>query len=134
MPLAAVYDIIKKAVASQSSPLLPVYRGASSSRFVQVDQSFFKYEPQYIHPKDVNDELLAFFSLVLSYAKNADQVPSGSSPKTLTSIMPRTDFVTIFNQVKGDIMDERDWDDTCGGPNALYDIFSVLACYRNGGE
>jgi quinol-cytochrome oxidoreductase complex cytochrome b subunit len=70
--------------------------------------------------------VLGFFSLVISYAKAAapNQQPpvyENKSPKFKTSIMPRTEFVTLYAQVKA----------TLPGTGSLYDLVKILECYRN---
>ncbi len=93
---------------------------------VWVKSEFFQSKPNGIASSTIKSDGLGFFSLVLSYAKSADQVRKGSSPKLLTSIMPRTDFGTmlklILPQVKSGLT---------GGPTSLYDLVKILACYKN---
>lgn len=71
----------------------------------------------------VKDDVLGFCSLVLSYAK-VDEFELGrvQSLKMMTTIMPRTEFNTIFQQVKSKI------------PGDLFNLFNSLACYENCGR
>lgn len=72
----------------------------------------------------VTKDVLAFFSLLLSNAKMAgdlDDLPfKHSSPKIMMPIMPRTDWTTIYKQIKHKIPGNR-----------LVDIIKVLACYKD---
>lgn len=45
--------------------------------------------------------------------------------KGITSIMPRTEFTTIFAQVKPTVP---------LNPNTLYRLVKVLACYKNAAD
>lgn len=86
-----------------------------------VTKDFFKTNPGGIAPESVKDDVLGFFSLVLSYAKGAEIFEEGDYPKEIMSIMPRTDFVTLYDQVKTAV------------PGQLYDIVKALACFQNKG-
>lgn len=69
-------------------------------------------------PDDVTQDMLGFFSVVLSYAKSSDKLKDNQSPKHLTSIMPRTDFTTMFNLIRHSV------------PVPLYPLIKILACYE----
>ena len=89
---------------------------------VWVTKDFFQSNPNTISADSVKDDVLGFFSLILSYAKSATVEDEDASPKELTSIMPRTEFTTIFAQVKSTVP---------LNPNTLYELVKVLACYEN---
>lgn len=116
LPLEAIHDLFRKAVAQEASPLLPGIGSAKNVAFVTKD--FFQADPNGISPDSVRDDVLGFFSLVISYAKGASKVTSGNSPKNIISIMPRTDWTNLFNQIRPAV------------PGPLYDLVKVLACYR----
>jgi hypothetical protein len=122
MPLEGIHVLFRKAVsADRSSQLLP-QTSKLGSGMVHVTTEFFQTSPGGITSGQVHDDVLAFFSLVMSYAKQAkQQFPVGESPKTKMSIMPRSDFVTLYNQVKYAIK------------SPLYDVVKILACYENDG-
>lgn len=86
---------------------------------------FFQSNPNGISSDSVKADVLGFFSLVVSYAKAAlnQEIPRylDESPKTAISIMPRTEFVTLYAQVKA----------TLPGTGTLYNLVKILACYRN---
>lgn len=91
---------------------------------VKVLPEFFKTSPGGVTQDNVNDrpDVLAFFSIILTYAKAVQHVGCKDSPKTCSKFMPRTDFTTIF-QTQGisQVI-----------PRAhLYDIIQALACFRN---
>ena len=124
MPLEAIGDLMAAARASYTEP--PVNLLASTKRYagylVYVSADFFQSAPNGA-PTNPPADVLGFFSLVLSYAKSADGSVN-RSPKFLTSIMPRTSFITMFNLIKSGLGDGLK-----SGPDALYEIVKVLACY-----
>ena len=120
LPLEAISDLFSKAVTGGSSDLLP---GISPERgVVSVTKSFFQASPNGISSDSVKDDVLGFFSLVISYAKGAKEEDEDTSPKEIISIMPRTDWTNIFNQVKSAI------------PGSLYDVVKIVACYKRSGD
>lgn len=123
LPLEAISDIFAKAVSLQGSSLLPTTR--MSRNMVSVTSGFFQSNPNGITSQGVTADVLGFFSLILSYAKAATSEDVDASPKELTSIMPRTDFTTIFAQVSSKLPST---------PGALYNLVKVLGCYTNSGS
>jgi len=104
MPLEAISDLFAKNAANQPDPLLEKLndqgkRGKVSQRMISVTKVFFQSNPNGISSATVKDDVLGFFSLIISYAKAAKAQEEDQSPKMLTTIMPRTDFTTIFAQV-----------------------------------
>ncbi|KAJ5587661.1 uncharacterized protein N7459_003426 [Penicillium hispanicum] len=119
MPLKAINYIFTQRTAS-NLPLLPKIARANQN-MVTVTSEFFQASPNGISASSVGDDVLGFFSLVLTYAKAADKMDN-ESPKYLSSIMPRTDFTTMFSLVKSKV------------PGTLYDLVNTLACYKNNGD
>ena len=124
LPLEAISELFAAALTPPvTSPLLPVVRPSKNK--VSVTPKFFQSNPNGISSDSVKSDVLGFFCLVLSYAKAApnQETPryEDVSPKSATSIMPRTDFVTLYAQVQA----------TLPGTGTLYDLVKVLACYRN---
>ena len=122
LPLEAISDLFSKVVAGTRSELLPTTR---SPNMVWVNKDFFQSNPNTISPDSVKADVLGFFSLILSYAKNARDEQEDESPKGITSIMPRTEFTTLFAQVKPAVP---------LNPNTLYGLVKVLACYKNAAD
>ena len=122
LPLEAISDLFSKAVPGTPSELLPTN---PSPRMVWVSKDFFQSNPNGISADSVKADVLGFFSLILSYAKNARNEGEDESPKELTSIMPRTEFTTVFAQVKPTVP---------LNPNTLYGLVKVLACYKNAAD
>ena len=120
LPLEAIQDLFSKAVGSQSSPLLS--RINPGRGMVYVTKDFFQAKPNGISSDTVKDDVLGFFSLVVSYAKGAKDEEEDTSPKEIISLMPRTDWTNLFNQVKPAV------------PGTLYDIVKILACYSGSGS
>ena len=123
LPLEAISNLFAKAVSLQGSALLPTV--FISRNMVSVTSDFFQSSPNGITSQSVTADVLGFFSLILSYAKAARSESEDSSPKELTSIMPRTDFTTIFAQVSSKLPST---------PGALYNLVKVLGCYNNTGD
>ncbi|TVY15049.1 hypothetical protein LARI1_G006716 [Lachnellula arida] len=126
LPLEAISDLFAKNTANQAHALLPEVKGRGmrchvSRWMISVTKDFFQSSPNGISSTAVNDDVLGFFSLVVSYAKAAKSFNVDESPKMPITIIPRTDFTTIFAQVKGVV------------PGDLYDLVKVLACYKNNG-
>lgn len=119
LPLEAIHDLFRIAVAGGSSPLLPQSDAQRGMGMVYVTKDFFQANPNGISSDSVTDDLLGFLSLVISYAKGAGYVLPGFSPKTIISIMPRTDWTNLFKQVESAIR------------GSLYDIVKILACYNS---
>lgn len=117
LPLEAISDLFSKAVSGPGSALLP--KKNPGVNMVHVTTDFFQSKPNGISSDNVKADVLGFFSLIVSYAKGAKVFLEDESPKGLISIMPRTDFTNIFDQVKSAI------------PGTLYDIVKILACYKN---
>lgn len=124
LPLEAISDLFAASLTQPvTSPLLPAIRPGKNK--VSVTSQFFQSNPNGISSNIVKPDVLGFFCLVVSYAKAApnQETPRYEevSPKSATSIMPRTEFVTLYAQVQT----------TLPGTGTLYDLVKVLACYRN---
>ena len=101
---------------------LKLYRPGNQQ--VKVLPDFFKTSPGGVTQNDVRNrpDVLGFFSIILTYAKAAGELKKNQSPKFYSTIMPRTDFTTIF-QTQGisQVI-----------PKAhLYEIVKALACFKN---
>jgi len=117
MPLESISYLFSQAKSGKSSSLLPSLANRNGRTFVRKE--FFQTKPNNMSPANVTDDVLGFLSLIVSYAKVAAPQVEDESSKLLTPIMPRTDFTTIYNQVKPAIR----------GP--LYNLVKILACYKN---
>ncbi|KAJ5105830.1 hypothetical protein NUU61_003177 [Penicillium alfredii] len=124
LPLAGLYDLLGKYVAKTHSALLPNRR---QKPMIHVTKDFFQSKPNGLDSGSVEDDVLGFFSLIMSFAKASSANPNepieeDESLKELTVIMPRTDFTSIYHSVKSSI------------PGDLYPIVKTLACYKNNGD
>ncbi|KAF3761199.1 hypothetical protein M406DRAFT_73634 [Cryphonectria parasitica EP155] len=131
MPLEGVYSLMQEQQQDpQEHNILDGYEtirtGAHHSpggvNLVVVTKDFFQTSPNGIAADKVTDDVLGFCSLVLSYAKGVGNdylLRPGESVKLMTTFMPRTEFNTIFKQVKSKISGD------------LYDLFNILACYQS---
>lgn len=124
LPLSGLNDLLGKYLAGTNSAILP---RINQKPMVQVTKKFFQAKPNGIDSDSVKDDVLGFFSLLMSYAKAPGASPDvtveeDESPKELTIIMPRTDFTSIYGTVKKDI------------PGDLWPVVKKLACYKNNGD
>lgn len=101
MPLDALYSLMKEQAADPDEKNV---LDGTNYRFLDglklVTQQHFQSNPGGIDKTKVTDDVLAFCTLVLSYAKGAlGTLQPGQSPKLFTTFMPRTNFNKIFAQV-----------------------------------
>jgi len=89
---------------------------------VYVTKDFFQSKPNGISSDSVKSGVLGFFSLVISYARSASPEDEDTSPKDLSSLMPRIDFTNLFKQVMPAV------------PAPLYEIVNILACFKISGK
>lgn len=75
----------------------------------------------------ITDDLLGFFSLVVSYAKATRRMQAQDGPKHSLSIMPRTDFAAMYSLVSSKIKPQYSdcWD--------LFQIVKALAAFDGDG-
>ena len=123
LPFEAINDLFASAISNPTSPLLPALKRQASSNVVSVTKEFFQSKPNGISQDDVKADVLGFLSLVISYIKFAKPTDPPNyqqrSPKFTISIMPRTEFVTLYSQIK------------LPGTGSLYNLLKTLACYKN---
>lgn len=122
MPLEAVYYLMKE---QQTSPdlgqgnILDGYSFRYEEALIVVTNDWFQSNTNGIDMSKVTDDVLGFCSLVLGYAKSAsNQLGNEQSPKQFLTFMPRTEFNTVFQQVKSKV------------PGDLFALFNNLACYK----
>lgn len=119
MPLEALYSLMKENLLNLPVPnILDGTNYRTDATLVVVTQAYFQSNANGIDGSKVTDDVLAFCSLVLSYAKAARNTLSpDQSPKLFLVFMPRTEFNTIYGQVKSKLQGD------------LFDLFNSLACY-----
>ena len=126
MPLEALYSLMKEnqddsfdLIDPDKKNILDGYNIRHPGSIVVVKQEYFQSNPNGIDQSKVTDDVLAFCSLVLTYAKAASDESAGDqSPKLFLTFMPRTEFNTLYGQVKSKI------------PGDLFSLFNSLACYQ----
>jgi len=118
MPLDALYSLMKENAQDLPEAERNILDGdpIRGNQLVLVTQDYFQSNKNGIDKSKVTDDVLAFCSLVLSYGKLPSKV-STKSPKLYTAFMPRTEFNTIYQQVRSKI------------PGDLFTLFDSLACY-----
>lgn len=126
MPLEALYSLIKEQKAALGADDLSPLNGFEGGQSflgvtIQVTQEYFQSNTNGIDKTKVSDDVLGFCSLVLSFAKGATiSLGPSQSPKLFFSFMPRTEFNTVYQQVKSKM------------PGDLFTLFNSLACYTTG--
>jgi hypothetical protein len=128
MPFEALYSLMKEQKSDLPTSKWNILTGVETGRagnnygsdnLVVVTQQYFQSNKNGIDQNKVSDDVLGFCSLVLSYAKGARYALSpDQSPKLMLTFMPRTEFNTMFQQVKSKI------------PGDLFTLFNSLACYK----
>lgn len=127
MPLEGLYSLMLEQAKDLNTDERNILDGAETKRtgnvrstnLVLATKSYFQSKPQGIEQTKVTNDMLGFASMVLSYAKGAKyQLQPDESPKLMTTFMPRTEFNTMFKQVKSKFSGD------------LFKLFEVLACYK----
>ncbi|KAI4635690.1 uncharacterized protein J4E87_000645 [Alternaria ethzedia] len=125
MPLEALYSLMKEQFDESDPNILNGLDRFQNKKLDFVTKNHFQSSPGGIGPEAATDDVLAFCTLVLSYAKNAkDPLQPGSSPKIFTSFTPRTNFNVMLSHVSSKLASKGD---------KLWDLFNILACYQSGG-
>ncbi|KAK4690448.1 hypothetical protein P7C71_g6347, partial [Lecanoromycetidae sp. Uapishka_2] len=125
MPLEGLYSLMKEQLTDPDLDSrndldgFPTQEdGNGDGYLIVVTQKYFQSNTNGIDGSKVTDDVLAFCSLVLSYAKLASiSLGPTQSPKLFTTFMPRTEFTTIYTMVENKI------------PGDLFTLFNSLACY-----
>jgi hypothetical protein len=130
MPLEALYKLMKEQrdyMHDKKKKPEFIINGYETGRtgpnrpdknLVVASKNAFDGNPNGIDKTKIGDDVLGFCSLVLSYAKAAYPLQEGESPKLLLTYMPRTDFNTMFDQVKSQL------------PGDLFKLMAHLACFK----
>ncbi|KAK1142409.1 hypothetical protein N8T08_007961 [Aspergillus melleus] len=98
--LAAVNELISIAKKGDKSPLMNSGQYKSKNALVWVNEGFFQANPERNSPKDVSADAMG--------------------PKSLLAIMPRSNFVALYEYAKD------------GFKGDLYRLVTILTCYQNG--
>lgn len=131
MPLEALYSLMKENVQGVPDGTRNIINGdtgiARGQNIQLVTKDYFKDLSLKVDIEKINDAVLGFCTLVLSYSKAAnkpadpnDENAQERSAKSWIPFMPRTEFVTIYSAVKSFFPPD----------NELFDIFNTLACYK----
>lgn len=121
MPLEALYSLLKEHL---QDPEKKNFLDGTNYRYFDppielVTQDHFQSNSNGVEKSTVGDDVLAFCTLVMSYAKPAGYrvLDPNQSPKLFTSFMPRTEFNTLYAQVQSKL------------PGDLFQLSESLACY-----
>jgi hypothetical protein len=126
MPLEALYSLMKENLEEDPQPrnVLNGIDRNDGEYLNLVTKAHFQSSPGGIGPEKATDDVLAFCTLVLSYAKVARD-NANSSPKLFTAFMPRTHFNKLLSHVSAKLPTKGD---------DLWALFDVLAYYQSGGN
>lgn len=117
MPLEYIYFLMQK-MAEDKFPAEEMLDASAGNKgdMTIVMRDWFQSNTNGISKDQVSDDVLGFCSLVLSYAKGARDTGKANI-KQDHGIMPRTDWSTLYAQVKTKL------------PGDLFELFDSLACY-----
>lgn len=122
MPLEALYSLMRENVRGiiDGRNILDGQTSFTTGQTLQlVTKNYFQSASLKMDPDKVTDDVLGFCTLILSYAKAANKKqPKDVSPKHWLTFMPRTEFNTIYSQVKSKFQ------------IPLFDVFNILACCK----
>ncbi len=102
MPLEALYSLMEENFGNPiEKNILDGTDFHYTDKLVLVKKNYFQSKPNNIDESTITNDVLAFCTLVLSYAKAAIvELKPDQSPKLFISFMPRTEFNTLFQLVK----------------------------------
>lgn len=120
MPLEALYSLMEEKFGNPiEKNILDGTDFHYTDKLVLVKKNYFQSKPNNIDESTITNDVLAFCTLVLSYAKAATvELKPDQSPKLFISFMPRTEFNTLFQLVKPKLTGD------------LFSLFNTLACYK----
>lgn len=131
MPLEALYKLMQENVENPEPGDRNILDGENfrypGDKFLHlVTKNHFQSSPGGISPEQASDDILAFSTLVMAYAKAAreNRLPE-QSPKIFTVFMPRTNFNKMFSHVSSRLPAKGD---------DLWGLFNILACYKGDGN
>jgi hypothetical protein len=99
IPLEGILKLLadwKTRVPSDKNPLVGHIEGNAKAIKILVKDDFKSF--QKIKPDDVDPEFLGAFTLLTAYATLAHTSNKQEGPKKIIPIMPRSDFVTLYNK------------------------------------
>lgn len=121
MPLEALYSLMEENLANplEKNILDGTNYRSTQNKLVLVKKDYFQSKPNNIDASTITNDVLAFCTLVLSFAKAATEtLMRDQSPKLSITFMPRTEFNTMFQIVKPKLTGD------------LFSLFNTLACYK----
>lgn len=119
MPLEALYSLMVENMRNPDNKNILDGTISGPNPLALVTKTYFQSNENGIDQNKVTNDVLAFCSLVLSYAKAAtNTLKPDQSPKLFIAFMPRTEFNTLYKQVKSKF------------PGDLFTLFNSLACYK----
>ena len=128
MPMEGVLQVLKDSKAQvQADVLINLGQDYNRKIIIVNRDSFRRFER--IDPNNINDEFLGFFSLLTSYCVAASEGDPAHGPKRGLNIMPRTNFLTMYNRFAQNKL-QAQFDSHPS--TSLYDIVRELAEVETG--
>ena len=121
MPMEGVLQVLKDGKAQVQSDVLINMGQAYNQKIIVVTENSFRSFGR-IRSIDINDEFLGFFSLLTSYCVAASEGEPAHGPKRGLNIMPRTNFLTMYNTFARDKLQDQ-----FAVVFSLYDIIRIIA-------
>ena len=126
MPMEGVLEVLQDGKNGKQADVL-INRGqAYNKKIIVVTKDSFKPFLD-IRQIDINDEFLGFFSLLISYCVAASEGEPAHGPKRGLNVMPRTNFLTMYNTFARNKLQEQFKFST-----SLYDIVRAIAAVEPG--
>ena len=117
--MEALYSIMGENLANPMEKNILDGDSFRYQKLVLVKKEYFQSKPNNIDASKITNDVLAFCTLILSYAKAATEtLKPDQSPKFFISFMPRTEFNTMFQLVQSKLIGD------------LFSLFNILACYK----
>ena len=123
--MEGVLQVLKDGKAQSQGNVLINTGQAYNQKIILVTEDSFKPFLR-IRRSDINDEFLGFFSLLVSYCAAASEGDPAHGPKRGLNIMPRTNFLTMYNIFARDKLQNQ------FALTSLYDVVRVIAALEPG--
>ncbi|KAK4690181.1 hypothetical protein P7C71_g6540, partial [Lecanoromycetidae sp. Uapishka_2] len=126
MPMEGVLQVLTDGKAKYKRDVLINIGQDYNEKIIVVNKASFQFFGR-IRQTDINDEFLGFFSLLISYCVAASEGEAAHGPKRGLNIMPRTNFLTMYNKFARDKLQDQFVLGT-----SLYDIIRGIAAAERG--
>ncbi|KAI0151819.1 hypothetical protein GGR57DRAFT_503747 [Xylariaceae sp. FL1272] len=125
MPMEGVLQLLSDAKADVKTNVLINHDLPYNKKIIVLTKKDFMGFAT-IRPADVTDEFLGFFSLLTTYCVVASEGDRVNGPKRGLNIMPRTNFLTMYNMFARDKLQEA-----FANSQSLYSIVRTVAALHS---